>query len=98
MVPAHSLSGPTIPPAVNQPAPVHSLPPPTRHPMTTRSRDGTRKQKSVLSLHTTVSPIPNTHLQALKDPNWNPAMTVEYDALIKNETFKLVPKPPDTNI
>lgn len=97
MVPAHCLSGPTIPPAVNQPAPVHSLPP-TRHPMTTRSRDGTRKQKSVLSLHTTVSPIPNSHLQALKDPNWNPAMTVEYDALIKNETFKLVPKPPDTNI
>ena len=79
----------TIPPAPSQP----------RHHMTTRSRDGTRKQKQVTSLlSTSISPIPTSHLEALLDPNWNPSMTDEYDALIKNETFKLVPRPNDTNI
>lgn len=85
---------PNIPSVTLAPAP--SIP---RHPMTTRSRDGTRKQKQVISLlSTSISPIPTSHLKALLDPNWNPSMTDEYDALIKNETFKLVPRPPDTNI
>ncbi|XP_013624355.1 PREDICTED: uncharacterized mitochondrial protein AtMg00820-like [Brassica oleracea var. oleracea] len=67
--------------------------------MTTRSRDGTRKQKQVLSLlSSSISPIPTSHLKALSDPNWKPSMTSEYDAIIKNETFRLVPRPPDTNI
>ena len=72
---------------------------PPRHPMTTRSQDGTRKQRSVLSLHTsTISPLPKSHLQALSDPNWNPSMTDEYGAMVKNKTFSLVPRPPDANI
>lgn len=54
-----------------------------RHAMTTRSRDGTRKPKQVLSLHTqTCSPLPKSHLQALDDPFWNPSMHDEYDAMI----------------
>lgn len=73
--------------------------PPQRHPMTTRSRDGTQKQRTVLNLNTsTVSLIPTSHLKALKDPNWNSSMTVEYDALIKNKIFNLVCRPPDANI
>lgn len=70
-----------------------------RHPMTTRSRDGTRKQKSVINLNTsTISPLPKSHLTALKDPNWNPSMSDEYGALVKNKTFSLVSRPPNANI
>ncbi|GKD98743.1 ribonuclease H-like domain-containing protein, partial [Tanacetum coccineum] len=32
------------------------------------------------------------------DPHWHNAMLDEYNALIKNETWILVPRPPDTNI
>ena len=87
-----ALPLPTVPPP---PANINS----SRHPMTTRSRDGTRKQKAPLSLTgSTVSPLPKSHLQALSDPNWNPAMGDEYGAMVKNKTFTLVPRPPDTNI
>ena len=94
-------SGPSLQTASALPAPLIFPPPapPQRHPMTTRSRDETIKQKTVLNLNTsTVSPIPNSHLKTLRDPNWNPSMTVEYDALIKNKTFNLVRRPPDANI
>jgi histone deacetylase 1/2 len=37
-------------------------------------------------------------VSALKDPNWKMAMHDEYDALIKNETWDLVPRPPDVNV
>lgn len=39
-----------------------------------------------------------THLQALEDPNWNPTVNEEYDALIKNGMWTLVPRPKATNI
>lgn len=70
-----------------------------RHPMSTRSKHGISKPKHILSLHTqAISPLPKSYLQALEDPNWNPSMTLEYDAIVKSETFDLVPRPPDTNI
>lgn len=68
--------------------------------MTTRSRHGISKPKPILSLTAqtlTPSPLPKSHLQALKDKNWNPSMTTEYDAIIKSGTFDLVPRPPDAN-
>lgn len=71
---------------------------PTGHSMTTRSKAGIHKPKSVLSLLTSVSPLPNSHIKALSDPNWNPAMTDEYDAIIKTRTWDLVPRPKDANI
>ncbi|GJT62567.1 ribonuclease H-like domain-containing protein [Tanacetum coccineum] len=37
---------------------------------------------------TTTSPIPRSHLHALRDPNWHKAMVDEYNALISNETYK----------
>lgn len=67
--------------------------------MVTRLQKGIRKPKQILSLHVnTVSPLPKGYKQALLNPNWNPSITDEYDALIKNNTWTLVPKPAGTNI
>ena len=70
-----------------------------RHAMSTRSKHGISKPKQILSLHTeAISPLPKSYIQALNDPNWNPSMTVAYDAIVKSETFDLVPRPANTNI
>lgn len=67
--------------------------------MITRSKVGIHKPIDKLNLHvTTHSPIPKSHLQALADPNWKHATLDEYNALIKNETWVLVPKPAGVNI
>ncbi|GJS20367.1 ribonuclease H-like domain-containing protein [Tanacetum coccineum] len=47
---------------------------------------------------TTTSPIPRSHLHALRDPNWHKAMVDEYNALISNGTWALVPRPANVNI
>ncbi|GJV70355.1 ribonuclease H-like domain-containing protein [Tanacetum coccineum] len=52
---------------------------------------------------TTTLPNPaSTHSMsysnAFRDPNWYRAMLDEYNALIKNNTWVLVPRPPDANI
>lgn len=47
---------------------------------------------------TTISPLPSSVRAALKDPNWRAAMQVEYDALMANSTWTLVPRPPRTHI
>jgi histone deacetylase 1/2 len=39
-----------------------------------------------------------TTKQALFDPNWKYVKKDEYDAFIKNQTWVLVPRPPDINI
>ncbi|WZZ61833.1 hypothetical protein YC2023_061940 [Brassica napus] len=70
---------------------------PTR--MTTRSQVGVRKPKKNFSLYTSsVSRLPTSHQKALGNPNWNPAMTNEYDAQIKNKTWSLVSRPYGANI
>nr|GEW22439.1 zinc finger, CCHC-type [Tanacetum cinerariifolium] len=52
-----------------------------------------------LSLHTSsVSPILKSHFLALKDPSWCNAMYDEYNALVKNCTWILVPRPIDANL
>ncbi|GKC06844.1 ribonuclease H-like domain-containing protein [Tanacetum coccineum] len=45
-----------------------------------------------------VSPLSKSYRDAFNDPNWQNAMRDEYIALIKNKTWTLVPRPPDTNI
>jgi hypothetical protein len=67
----------------------------------TRSQHGIFKPNQKyygLHTHITKSPLPKNPVSALKDPNWKMAMHDEYNALIKNETWDLVPRPPDVNV
>lgn len=67
--------------------------------METRSRTGSLKPVSKLSLLTTTkSPLPKSHIQELSDPNWIPVMTDEFGAMIKSRSWNLVPRPPKVNI
>ncbi|GJX15130.1 ribonuclease H-like domain-containing protein [Tanacetum coccineum] len=72
---------------------------PSRHPMVTRSRDGTTKPVDHLNLHVaTLAPILKTHVQASHNPHWQNAMQDEFYVLIKNGTWVLVPQPPNVNV
>ncbi|GJY29079.1 ribonuclease H-like domain-containing protein [Tanacetum coccineum] len=67
--------------------------------MVTRFRVRTNRPTESLNLHVSnVSPLPKSYRDAFNDPNWQHAMNDEYSALIKNNTWTLVPRPPDTNI
>ncbi|GJZ17162.1 hypothetical protein Tco_0553285 [Tanacetum coccineum] len=62
-------------------------PPPTsQHPMVTRSKVRIVKANPKYNLHD------------LRDPNWKQAMCDEYKALIDNNIWVLVPRPPNVNI
>nr|GEZ35317.1 ribonuclease H-like domain-containing protein [Tanacetum cinerariifolium] len=45
-----------------------------------------------------ISALPKSPSIALSDPNWRAAMYDEYNALVKNSTWMLVPKPPNANV
>ncbi|GJW18155.1 ribonuclease H-like domain-containing protein [Tanacetum coccineum] len=67
--------------------------------MVTRSQSGIVKPVDRLSLHTSsISPIPKSLFLALKDPHWCNAMYVEYNVLVKNSTWILVPRPSGVNL
>ncbi|GJX77762.1 ribonuclease H-like domain-containing protein [Tanacetum coccineum] len=69
------------------------------HHMVTRAKAGISKPLARMNCHaTTTSPIPRSHLHALRDPNWHKAMVDEYNALISNGTWALVPRPTNVNI
>ena len=63
--------------------------------MTTRAKNNIHKPVQKLKLSTQLSPPvdiePTTTTQALKDPKWRRAMSDEYDSLIRNGTWELVP-------
>ncbi|KAK1661183.1 hypothetical protein QYE76_049342 [Lolium multiflorum] len=42
--------------------------------------------------------VPTTFRQAMQDPQWRAAMSDEYQALVNNNTWSLVPRPPRANI
>lgn len=71
---------------------------PQRHSMQTRSKSGVLKSNKQFTLLSSVSPLPTSHLKALQDPNWTPAMTVEIDAFDKAKTWDLVPRPSNANV
>ena len=68
--------------------------------MQTRARHGIFKPIDKLNLHTqpSQSPLPKNYSQAFQDPNWHNAMTEEFNALISNGTWVLVPRPPTANV
>ncbi|XP_020538009.2 uncharacterized mitochondrial protein AtMg00820-like [Jatropha curcas] len=47
---------------------------------------------------TDISPIPKNPISALSDHNWKSAMLDEFNALIDNKTWELVPRPPNVNV
>ena len=49
-------------------------------------------------LSTTTDIDPSTVTQAIKDPKWRQAMSEEYDALVRNGTWDLVPSHPSQNV
>ncbi|GJW39354.1 ribonuclease H-like domain-containing protein [Tanacetum coccineum] len=64
------------------------------HHMVTRAKARISKPLARMNWHaTTTSPIPRSYLHALRDPNWHKAMVDEYNALISNGTWALVPRP-----
>ena len=67
--------------------------------MTTRGQAVIVKPGKLFTLYTSsLSRLPTTHQKALSDPNWNPTMTKEYDAQVKNKTWSLVPRPYGANV
>jgi len=80
MIP-HPLSDPTHAPVLNT------------HPMKTRSKFYIFQHQIHPSLLLSHSEPTNVK-QALKDKNWQAAMQQEYDALISQRTWGLVPLPP----
>ena len=76
------------------------------HPMTTRSRNHISKPKSFTDgtmkyplphalladgIDVNISAEPTCYTSAMKDPKWRAIMNLEFDALLKNQTWELVP-------
>ncbi|RVW65975.1 Retrovirus-related Pol polyprotein from transposon RE1 [Vitis vinifera] len=72
-----------------------SIAPIPSHPMITRSKFGIYKKKTYL---TSLIAEPRTVKQVFQDPNWKLAMEQEYQALLKNQTWYLVPPPSNAKI
>ncbi|GKC30312.1 ribonuclease H-like domain-containing protein [Tanacetum coccineum] len=69
------------------------------HHMVTRAKFGISKPLEHMNCHvTTTSPLPRSHLHALYDLNWQKAMADEYNALISNKTWALVPRQANVNV
>ncbi|GJT26683.1 ribonuclease H-like domain-containing protein [Tanacetum coccineum] len=93
----------------SQPASTHSIPAVPQTPTlipprltwawSTRYRSRTNRPTQRYTLNvSTISPFPKSYLNAFRDPNWYRAMLDEYNALIKNNTWVLVPRPPDVTL
>ena len=70
--------------------------------MTTRAKNNIHKLVHKLNLTATITPAhhlePHTMNQALKAPKWCQAMYEEYDALVRNGTWELVPPDSSQNL
>ncbi|KAK5819614.1 hypothetical protein PVK06_024630 [Gossypium arboreum] len=64
------------------------------HPMVTRAKAGIFKPKV---MHVEVTE-PSTIEEALSTPEWRSAVQDEYDALVRNYTWELVPLPPNRKV
>ncbi|GKB01121.1 ribonuclease H-like domain-containing protein [Tanacetum coccineum] len=69
------------------------------HPMVTRAKADIFKPLKCMNCHvTTTSPLPLSHIHALRDSNWKEAMLDEYNALVTNGTWVLVPRPANVDV
>ncbi|GJV88092.1 ribonuclease H-like domain-containing protein [Tanacetum coccineum] len=69
------------------------------HPMVTRAKAVIFKPLERMNSYvTTTSPLPRSHVHALLDPNWKEAMLDEYNDLITNGTWVLLPRPANVNV
>ncbi|GJW46343.1 ribonuclease H-like domain-containing protein [Tanacetum coccineum] len=67
--------------------------------MVRRFHVGTNKKNMRYNFHvSTISPIPKSYTTAIRDPKWQRVMLDEYNGLIENNTWVLVPRPPNANI
>ncbi|GKV50682.1 hypothetical protein SLEP1_g57379 [Rubroshorea leprosula] len=86
---SHNLSPPSPPPPIRT------------HPMVTRSQNNIFKPKT-LHHATMASPLPSpepTYVsQAIKDSHWRRAMSEEFNALIRQGTWELLPSHPDQHV
>jgi hypothetical protein len=74
-----------VPPVVNS------------HGMRTRAKGGFRQPRLNLQA-VALLPVPSSYRHALDDPNWRHAMEDEFQALVANNTWTLVRRPPLANI
>ena len=93
------------PQPVPAPSAVPTAPAPqaaTPSPPLTRTRTGAIPRVSYEGLAATSSPspspLPANYRSALADANWRAAMMAEYQALVDNDTWCLVPCPPGANV
>jgi hypothetical protein len=73
------------------------------HRMVTRAKDGFQVLSDRLILAATTmsptpSPIPSSVCAALTDPNWRATIEDEYEALMSNGTWDIVPQPQGSNV
>lgn len=69
------------------------------HPMVTRSKSSLNSSNLCAYLSTqTVLVEPKSATEALNTPEWKDAMLTEYNALMNNQTWELVPCMPGMNI
>ncbi|KAK1648387.1 hypothetical protein QYE76_066192 [Lolium multiflorum] len=105
---ATPLVTPPASPAASPPSPAASPSPPAppaQHPMLTRQRTNTAVPKILTDGTVRYDPKrraffaePVSYRAALADDKWRIAMEAEFDALHRNRTWSLVPRPPGTNV
>jgi hypothetical protein len=95
--PASSRAGPPVyhlVPVIHDPC--------RTYPMVTRRAAGITKPVDLLQLSAAtspmLSPVPTSVCRALANPHWRCAMEEEYEALLSNRTWDLVPRPPGANV
>lgn len=72
---------------------------PPKHPMVTRSQDGTLKPNPKYLFITDIIPVELKSVKtALRHPGWFQAMKEELDALHSNDTWYLIPRSDDMNV
>ena len=93
----HPLVSTELTSPTHTPQQIHQEPPRT---IATCSMHGIHKPKIQFNLTTSITPsqLPHNPKTALSDQNWKATMSDEFDALIKNKTWELVPRPQNVNV